>query len=385
MIAMGQGLKNRGYAREDVQERRQAAEEFSSTKLEVTSSYTIDPESARSNIENMIGCIQVPVGYVGPVKVCGEHAEGEFLIPMATTEGALLASVNRGCSLINKSGGANVRVIGDNMTRSPVFRVDDIRHGLDVIDWVGDNIDAIREAAESTTRRGKLLGIEAFPNGRNLYLRFSYSTADAMGMNMCTIATEAAARKIEEATGAVLVSVSGNMCTDKKPAMINMLSGRGKTVLADCLVPSAEVKSRMGAEVDSVVETNYRKNLVGSSMAGSLGQNAHVANMLAAMFIATGQDPAQVVEGSMTSTLCENVDGDLYISVRIPALEVGSVGGGTKLATQSEMLDMMGCRGEGKALKLAEVMAVAVLAGELSTLGAQAAGHLGKAHAELGR
>ncbi len=382
---MGQGLKNRGYTREDVDERRKAVEDFSSARLGSVAGYTVDPEGAKSNIENMIGCTQIPLGYVGPVKVNGEYAEGEFLVPMATTEGALIASVNRGCSLINSGGGANVRVIGDNMTRAPVFRVDGVAHALDVIDWIGENIESLKDAAESTTRRGKLLGIEAFPNGRNLFLRFSYHTADAMGMNMCTIATEAASRVIEENTGAVMISVSGNMCTDKKPAAMNMISGRGKTVIADCIIPNAEIEDRTKASVDAIVETNYRKNLVGSAMAGSLGQNAHVANMLAAMFIATGQDPAQVVEGSMTSTLCENADGDLYISVRIPALEVGSVGGGTKLPTQGEALDIMDCRGEGKALKLAEIMAVAVLAGELSTLGAQSAGHLGKAHAELGR
>ncbi len=381
----GQGLKNRGHSREDVEERRQAAEELCSASLAAISSYSIDPEGARSNIENMIGCAQVPLGYVGPLTVDGEFANGEFLIPMATTEGALLASVNRGCSLANAGSGVTVRVIGDSMTRAPVFRVDGVAHGMRAVDWIGDNVNAIREAAESTTSRGRLLEVEAFPNGRNLFLRFSYHTADAMGMNMCTIATEAASRVIEEGTGAVLVSVSGNMCTDKKPAAINMISGRGKTVIADCRVPAAAVKERMHADVDAVVETCYRKNQVGSAMAGSLGQNAHAANMLAALFIATGQDPAQVVEGSMASTLCENVDGDLYISVRIPSLEVGSVGGGTKLPTQGEALDMIGCRGEGKALKLAEVFAAAVLAGELSTLGAQAAGHLAKAHSQLGR
>jgi len=382
---MGQGLKNRGCTRADVDERRAAVEEFSSTKLNAIASYTVDPESARSNIENMIGCIQIPLGFVGPLHVIGEYANGEFLVPMATTEGALLASVNRGCSLVNAGGGVYVRIVGDAMTRAPVFRTKGVSHSLEAIKWITENIDAVREAAEATTGHGKLIGLETFPNGRNLFLRFSFHTADAMGMNMCTIATEAAARLIEKETGAVMISVSGNMCTDKKPAAINMISGRGKTVIADCTIPAYAVKERMHTTVEAVVDTNYRKNLVGSAMAGSLGQNAHAANMLAAMFIATGQDPAQVVEGSMTSTLCEEVAGDLYISVRIPSLEIGTVGGGTKLPTQAEALEIMGCRGTGKSRKLGEIMAAAVLAGELSTLGAQAAGHLGKAHAKLGR
>jgi hydroxymethylglutaryl-CoA reductase (NADPH) len=288
-------------------------------------------------------------------------------------------------SAISASGGSNVKVFQDAMTRAPVFRVKGIDHALEVISWVSENEAKIAHVIGTKTSRGRLLGIEAFPCGMSLFLRFSYGTGDAMGMNMVTIATEAACDLIGKETGAVLVSVAGNMCTDKKPAWINAIRGRGKSVVAEARIPSKVVKDKLHTTVDSVVETNMRKNLIGSSMAGSAGHNAHAANMAAALYIATGQDPAQVVEASIAMTSCESVDGDLYISVRMPSVEVGTVGGGTRLPCQSEALRMMDCLGDGKAKKLAEIVAVTVLAGELSTLAAQAAGHLGKAHGELGR
>jgi len=382
---MSDGLKNRGNERKDVDERRNAVENVTKVSFSSIQDYGFDPVVASKNAENMIGVIQIPLGFAGPVKIKGDHAVGDFLVPMATTEGALIASVSRGMSVISEAGGANVKIIGNAMTRAPVFRVDNIEHGMKVVEWIEKNISKIDDAVSKTTSHGKLLDIEAFPNGRSLFLRFSYNTGDAMGMNMATIATEAACRAIEENTKAVLISVSGNMCTDKKPASINVIRGRGKTVVAECLIPKAVVDSRLHTTTDAIVETNIRKNMIGSAMSGSLGFNAHAANMVAALYIATGQDPAQTVEGSLAMTTCESVNGDLYIAVRMPSVEVGTVGGGTGLPAQSEALGMIGCLGNGRSSKLAEIVAVTVLAGELSTLGAQAAGHLGKAHKELGR
>lgn len=379
------GLKNWGYSRADVEERRRSLESLTGADLQHISAYSFDPVLAQKNIENMIGVTQVPLGYCGPLPLDGEHARGDIYVPLATTEGALLASVNRGCAVIRKSGSVKARIFHDAMTRSPVMRVRDISHAQEVMGWVSTHMDSISAEVAETTSHGRLLDVLCLPNGRNLFLRFSYHTADAMGMNMATIATEAACRLIEEETGALMVSVSGNVCSDKKPAAINQILGRGKTVLADLIVPAEVVKQDLHCSVETLVETAERKNLVGSQMAGLLGGNAHAANMIAALYIATGQDPAQVVEGSLTSTLCENVEGQLYISVRLPAVEVGTVGGGTRLPCQSEALRMMDCLGAGKAPKLAEIVAATVLAGELSTLGAQAAGHLGKAHGELGR
>lgn len=382
---MSGGLKKRGNQRSDVDERRKAVESATGASLGTISEYSFDPEAASKNVENMIGCTQVPLGFAGPVRINGIHANGEFIVPLATTEGALIASVSRGMSVMTASGGATVMIVGNAMTRAPVFKVNGIEHSIVVVRWIENNIETIDKEVAKTTSHGKLLEIEPFPAGRDLFLRFSYNTGDAMGMNMATIATEAVCRLIEKETGASLVSVSGNMCTDKKPAAINMIKGRGRTVLAECLIPKDIVESKLHCKVDDVISVNTSKNLIGSAMAGSLGQNAHAANMVAALYIATGQDPAQVVEGSLTLTTCESVNGDLYIAVRMPSVEVGTVGGGTRLPCQSEALQMIDCLGNGKANKLAEIVAVTVLAGELSTLGAQAAGHLGKAHSELGR
>ena len=384
-MADTEGLKNRGKTKADADSRRKAAESFTGVTLDSIGNYGFDPEKASKNIENMIGTVQIPLGYAGPMKIEGEYAKGEFLIPLATTEGALIASISRGMSVINASGGARTAVFSDAMTRAPVFKVKGIEHSKMVMDWVESNMESIDQAVAGTTSHGKLVDIEFFPDGRSLYMRLSFDTADAMGMNMATIASEAVCRLIEKETGAVMVSVSGNMCSDKKPAAINMISGRGKTVIAEANISAEIVESKLHTSTSAIVETNYRKNLVGSSMAGTLGANAHAANMVAALYLATGQDPAQVVGGSMTLTSCEDVDGDLYISVRMPAVEVGTVGGGTSLPCQSEALEMIGCKGSGKARKLSEIVASTVLAGELSTLAAQAAGQLGQAHKTLGR
>lgn len=378
-------LKLRGYSHSDVDKRRAAAEKFSGASLEYISKYCFSSEAASKNVENMIGAIQIPLGYAGPVTISGDHASGRFLVPLATTEGALIASISRGMSVSEASGGIRTKVFRDAMTRAPVFKVRDLAHSSEVLDWIDNNMDALEEAVNKTTSHGKLLEIDPYPNGRSLYLRFAYSTGDAMGMNMTTIATEAACRVIEEGTGAQLVSVSGNMCSDKKPAAINVIKGRGKTVVAEALIPKSIVNDKLHTEVDSIIEVNYRKNLMGSAMSGTLGANAHAANMVAALYIATGQDPAHVVSGSMSFVSCEDVDGDLYIAVRMPAVEVGTIGGGTSLPCQTEALKMIDCHGTGKAKKFSEIVAATVLAGELSNLAAQAAGHLGSAHSSLGR
>jgi hydroxymethylglutaryl-CoA reductase (NADPH) len=345
----------------------------------------VRPEDTKGSIENFIGVAQVPVGLAGPLRVKGGHADGRYWLPLATTEGALVASVSRGCSVINAAGGARSRLIADAMTRAPAFACRDIEHVLKTRAWVQKNLEKVRQAAEATTRHGKLLGISPYVVGRTLYLRFHYTTGDAMGMNMATIATEAAARAIERGTGARLVALSGNMCTDKKAAAINLIEGRGKSVVAEATLPGKLVWDKLHAVPDDIVDVHIRKNLVGSAKAGALGFNAHFANVVAALFVATGQDAAQVVDGSLGFTTVEREGDGLYVAVTLPALEVGTVGGGTRLPTQAEALRIMRCAGAGKAREFAEVVAAAVLAGEVSLLGAMAAGHLGRAHARLGR
>ncbi len=370
--------------------RRRFVEDETGTALEVVGSYTFDAADAEANIENMVGAVQVPVGVAGPVTVDGSAANGEFYLPLATTEGALVASVNRGLSAIENSGGATARVTDSGMTRAPVFRVAGVAEAETVVEWVDGNIDRLRETAESTTSHGELLGVDPYVVGDNVFLRFVYDTKDAMGMNMATIATRQAADVVERETPAELVALSGNLCTDKKPAAINAVEGRGRTVTADVVLDRDLVGETLNTTPEAMVEGNTRKNLVGSAKAASLGFNAHAANTVAAMYLATGQDEAQVVEGANAITTMDAREDGLYASVSLASLEVGTVGGGTKLPTQSEGLDVLGLRGGGdpagsNADALAEVIAVGVLAGELSLVAAFCSRHLSSAHEELGR
>jgi hydroxymethylglutaryl-CoA reductase (NADPH) len=370
--------------------RRLLVAEQSDADLDAVGNYGFPAEAADSAIENMIGTAQIPMGVVGPVTVHGGCVDGERYLPLATTEGALLASVNRGCSVIDRSGGATARVTKSGMTRAPVFRVADVAEAEALVGWIRDHEGDLAAAAETTTNHGELLDVTPYVVGDSVFCRFRYDTKDAMGMNMATIATRAACDLIEEETDASLVALSGNMCSDKKPAAVNAVEGRGRSVSADVTIPRDVVEDRLHTTPEAVAEINTRKNLVGSAKAASLGFNAHVANVVAAMFLATGQDAAQVVEGSNAITTASVRDGDLYLSVSLASLEVGTVGGGTKLPTQSEALDVLGVRGGGdpagsNADALAELVAVGALAGELSLLAALGSRHLSSAHASLGR
>jgi hydroxymethylglutaryl-CoA reductase (NADPH) len=347
-------------------------------------------QAAESNVENLIGGAQLPMGVAGPVTVDGGAATGEHYLPLATTEGALVASVNRGLSTIERAGGATARVTDSGMTRAPVFRVDGVAEAGRVTEWVADNTDRLRETAESTTSHGELLAVDPYVVGDSVFLRFVYDTKDAMGMNMATIATRAAADLLETETPAELVALSGNLCSDKKPAAINAVEGRGRTVTADVVLDRGLVEERLDTTPEAMAEGNTRKNLVGSAKAGSLGFNAHAANTVAAVFLATGQDAAQVVEGANAITTMDVREEGLYASVSLASLELGTVGGGTDLATQSAALDLLGLGGGGdppgsNADALAEVVAAGALAGELSLVAAFCSRHLATAHEELGR
>jgi hydroxymethylglutaryl-CoA reductase (NADPH) len=378
-------------APEAIRIRRTFIEEEAGVQLPELGSFTMDPSDAvRRNIENMVGAVQVPVGVAGPLRVRGGCADGSFYVPLATTEGALVASVNRGCGAITRAGGADVRILKNGMTRAPVFSARDILHAGEVKDFVEGNLDALASAAGETTSHGELTGAMAFVTGTTVHVRLEFDTKDAMGMNMATIASERVAGLIEERTGAHLVALSGNLCTDKKPAAVNSILGRGKTVVAGVKLPDDLVSEVFKTDARTLSEVNYRKNLLGSARAGSLGFNAQAANVIAAIFIACGQDAAHVVEGSGVFTTVDQREGGVYVAVTIPALQLGTVGGGTGLGTQRECLSILGVAGGGSppganAKKFAEITAAAVLAGELSLLGALAAGHLARAHRTLGR
>lgn len=374
--------------------RRKALEKKLGVKLEHIGHYSIDPEQVIGrNIENMVGVVQIPMGVAGPLKINGEYAKGEFYIPLATTEGALVASVNRGCSALAEAGGVKTTLIDDKMTRAPLLKCPDARRAREVAEWVRTNIDYLQEKAVSkVTRHGKLRDVKPFIVGNNLYLRFEFTTGDAMGMNMVTIASEEIMNVIEEYFPDVkYLALSGNLCVDKKPNAMNFINGRGKTIIAEAIIPREIVERKLKTTPGLIAEVNYRKNLVGSAQAGSYGFNAHFGNIVGAIFLATGQDEAQITEGSHGITLAEvTPEGDLYISITMPSLEIGTVGGGTRVPTQREALSIMGVAGGGEpagtnAKKFAEIVAGAILAGELSLLAAIAAKHLAKAHKELGR
>ncbi|EPY27565.1 hydroxymethylglutaryl-CoA reductase (NADPH) [Strigomonas culicis] len=279
------------------------------------------------------------------------------------------------------------------MTRAPVVEVDSLEEAAALVKFCEENLSILQEAFESTTRFGKLKSIKCAVAGRKVFLRFVAFTGDAMGMNMITKGCDKALEVLKQHVPSMRVlALSGNYCTDKKPSAINWIEGRGKTVVAEALIKADVVEKTLKCSVDSIVSLNKDKNLVGSAMAGSVGGfNAHAANVVAAVYIATGQDPAQVVESATCITSMDKVGSDLLISVTMPSIEVGAVGGGTGLPAQRALLEVMGCAGANKeepganSRQLARVVAGAVLCGELSLMSGLAAGHLLSAHMKLNR
>uniref|UniRef100_A0A671TPW4 3-hydroxy-3-methylglutaryl coenzyme A reductase n=1 Tax=Sparus aurata TaxID=8175 RepID=A0A671TPW4_SPAAU len=339
--------------------------------------------------ENVIGYMPVPVGVAGPLLL----DEKQFHVPMATTEGCLVASTNRGCRALSMSGGCRSRILADSMTRGPVVRLPSACRAAEVKGWLetSDGFRVIKEAFDHTSRFARLEKLLVSIAGRNLYIRFQSQTGDAMGMNMITKGTEQALHRLQQQYPDVQVlAVSGNYCTDKKSAAINWIMGRGKSAVCEATVPAKVVREVLKSSTAALVELNINKNLVGSAMAGSIGGfNAHAANIVAAIYIACGQDPAQTIGSSNCITQMEAAgpDGeDLYISCSMPSIELGTVGGGTNLLPQQACLQMLGVQGSSSsepgenARQLARVVCGTVLAGELSLMAALAAGHLVKSH-----
>jgi len=348
-----------------------------------------------ANCEIVVGYVPLPLGLVGPLLLNGE----QVYVPMATTEGCLVASTNRGCKAISVSGGCATVVLKDGITRAPCLRLPSAMRAAALKRWVEEPTNYVRvEAAfNSTTNYGHLQSVDATVAGRNVYLRFVCQSGDAMGMNMVSKGCLKAIEVLEnEFPDMVLVAISGNMCTDKKPSAINWILGRGKSVVAEAVIPESIVRSVLKTTPKDMVETNKQKNHVGSAMAGSIGGfNAHAANIVTAVFLATGQDPAQNVESSNCITIMEMAeDGhSLHVSVTMPSIEVGTVGGGTHLPAQAGCLEICGVRGASKspgipgdnARQLAQIVAGAVLAGEVSLMAALSANHLVRSHMQHNR
>jgi hydroxymethylglutaryl-CoA reductase (NADPH) len=375
--------------------RRRAVEALGETGLDHTGRYSLDAERASSrHCENFIGVSQVPLGVAGPLVVRGRQVEPDemLFVPLATTEGALIASVNRGCRAIALAGGAEVRVEDVGMTRAPVFCTSGIAQTERFLDWLGENEERIREVAEGTSRFLRLVEIKTQAIGTSVFLRFRFSSGDAMGMNMATIACDRVVRElIQPETGIRCVALSGNYCVDKKSSAINFLEGRGKRIHAEVELGPEILEECLKTSTEAMLEVQYRKNLVGSIAAGAMGSNAHFANVLAAFFIATGQDVAQVVEGSMGMTTIERSGkGGILASIFMPDVPLGVVGGGTTLGTQREALALLRVEADPErpgagALRLAEILGATILAGEISLMAAFTSGDLAGAHERLGR
>jgi hydroxymethylglutaryl-CoA reductase (NADPH) len=348
--------------------------------------YSFDPAITRGNIEHFMGVAQVPVGLAGPLLVNGEHAQGEFYVPMATAEGTLVASYNRGMRLLHAAGGVTTTVMDDHMQRAPVFVFASAREARAFDRWLDAHLDEIRAAAESTTRTGRLEDIERYSAGRQLYTRFNYTTGDAAGQNLTGKATEAACQWILAHNPEVEhYLLEGAFATDKKTSQVNMLHTRGKRVVAEALIPDALLQSIMHVTSEQMFHARGLSNL-GGFMSGVNNNGAHSANGITAIFIATGQDVANVAESSAAFTYAERRDnGDYYYSLTIPALIVATYGGGTGLATQRECLEMLDCYGAGKVRKLAEIVVATALCGELSLGSAVVAQEWVEAHDLFGR
>ncbi len=339
------------------------------------------------NIENYVGNLRVPVGAVGPLRINGLFAQGDHYVPLATTEAALVASYGRGARLISAAGGCAAAVLAEGVHRAPGFAFRDLADAGQFVLWVMNAEDQLRAAAESTTRHGKLVDIAAHIEGDHVYLICTYTTGDASGQNMVTIATEALCREIEAhcPIKPLYWFVETNLSGDKKASAISFTAVRGRKVVAEILLPSALVEAKLHTTTKRMHDY-WRMSALGGVMSGSIGIQGHYANGLAALYLATGQDVACVAESAVGVTRFELRDDDaLYASVTLPNVIVGTVGGGTGLPTQSAGLSILGLKGEGKARALAEVCAALCLAGELSIIGALAAGHFVRAHASLAR
>ncbi len=371
---------------EIVRRRQQFAEDYAGVPLEHLKRFSFEPHRARGNIENFVGVAQVPIGIAGPMRINGEHAKGEFLIPLATTEGTLVASYSRGMKLLNLAGGVTCTVSDDQMQRAPVFVFGNAREARDFRRWVDAHIADIRREAEATSNVAKLLYIDVYLASKFAYLRFNFSTGDAAGQNMVGRATFAACSWIlEHHTAIKRFFLESNLATDKKSSHVNLMRTRGKRVTAEATIPRAALQQVMRVEPETIAYHGQVAN-VGAFISGANNNGLHAPNAITAMFIATGQDVANVAEGSAGIIYGEvTPGGDLYLSITIPSLIVATHGGGTGLATQRECLELLGCFGKGKVNKLAEIIAGVVLAGEISLAAAISSLEWVSAHEQYGR
>ena len=376
------------YSDEIIQARQAFILEQTGADLKHVSSFSFDPHTTSGNIEHFTGAAQVPLGFAGPLMVDGEHAQGEFYVPLACSEGTLVASYNRGMKVLHRSGGVKCAVVGDNMQRAPVFIFEDAGSARRFTDWIAERTDDIRIVAEATDPFVRLKYVDYYLANKFAYLRFNFKTGDAAGMNMVGKATFAACNWIMENCDAVEIQrffLESNFATDKKASMINVMRTRGKRVTAEAVIKRDVLLEIMDAETESLYQ-HYKASTIGAMLSGANNNGCHAANAITAIFLATGQDVANVSESSAGLLFLElTPEHDLYMSITLPSLIVATCGGGTGLPTQKECLQALGCYGAGKVYKLAEIVAGTVLAGEISLAAAISSLDWVSSHDQYGR
>jgi hydroxymethylglutaryl-CoA reductase (NADPH) len=364
---MARALPPRGFEEEDTQKRLQWLEDKTGVRLD-----EVEPDQIsdyRGIIENHVGSVKMPMAVAGPLVLSGSYAQGEYYVPICTLEATLSMSMSRGLYLTSLSGGIKTRHLKQELSRSPVFIFDDIEDAPEFKLWLEQNFEQIKIAAESTTNHGKLLRIDPYLIQNSVILDFVYSTAEAAGQNMVTIATQAACQYIQEDYDCgkpFHYFIESNFNCDKNPATKTILLGRGHQVTASTLIKGRYLKRVLRADAAHYVR-GWRQCGRGSQLAGVVGMNMHVSNALAAIYLATGQDVACVSENALGSMDMEVRNGeDLYASLTMPSLTVGTIGGGTGLGQQRRNLELLGCVGENSSKMLAEIVCAAALGLELS-------------------
>jgi hydroxymethylglutaryl-CoA reductase (NADPH) len=378
-------FRAQGYTAADIVRRRVWIEHKTGVQLEHVAACSLPTEEFRGNIENPIGTVQMPVGIAGPLMIRGDHARGTFYVPMATTEGALVRSYERGMVALTRSGGVTTRIEADENRICPVFMFDSVADASRFVDDLPEQVPALRAEAESTTRHGQLLRVEPRQVGRDVIVSFSFRTADAHGMNMIVKATERACAWLVRRTHTSSYYLFSGLSSEKRASAALLAGGKGKTVIAGARLPATVTRAWLHAAPDALVRV-WHHAAIGHCLAGAVGCNAQLANGITALFIACGQDVANVANAHAGITNFElTPNGDLYASVTLPSLTVATVGGGTGLGTSRECLALIGCAGAGHAARLGEIVAASALAGELSMAAAIATGEFVAAHEQYGR
>ena len=378
-------LKRTSYSSTAAKIRRDWLSQKCNAPLHHIGVYTESPENLRGNVEHFIGSAQIPLGVAGPLRINGQFARGNFYVPMATTEGALVYTCSESMLLMSLAGGAQTALLTDHLHISPLFVFDSVRSAQRFSQWVQSNFVRIKQYAETATRHGELVALEPQIFDRNVVVKFVYSTGDAMGINMVTFATEEACKYIVRAAKPKRFYLQPNFSSIKKVTAHNFIAGYGKTVIAEVTIPAPLVKRAFHITPQAIVDFYHAVRLC-TAHVGMVGINGHTANMLAAVFTACGQDIACVVDSYVSVTNFEvTEDQGLYVSLKLPSLLVGTVGGGTHLATQRECLQLLGCHGPGKAKKFSEIVAAATLAGEIGICARVANGTFANAHKKYGR